>query len=72
MDSWTKDTWVVILGTPLIISEMPTSGNLKSGDSLFCIIPPPNIKEQHLPPPQPRPLDKHNILFDPVQHMGMA
>ena len=26
--------------------EMPTSGNLKSGDSFFCITPPPNTNHQ--------------------------
>ena len=31
-------------------AEMPTSGNLKSGDSFFCISP-PNINDQPPPPP---------------------
>ena len=37
---------------------MPTSGDLKSGDSLFCITPPPPPTKcqqpQHPPPPCPQ------------------
>ena len=40
----------------LSISEMPTSGDLKSGDSFFCISP-PNINDQ--PPSAPH---KHNSI----------
>ena len=36
---------------------MPTSGNLKSGDFLFCIIPPPQYQRSTpLLPPPPRPI----------------
>ena len=33
----------------MIITEMPTSANLKSGELFFCTIPPPN---QPTPPPK--------------------
>ena len=32
---------------------MPTSGDLKSGDSLFCITPPPTKCQQPQHPPAP-------------------
>ena len=38
-------------------AEMPTSGNLKSGDSFFCISP-PKINDQ----PLPLPHHKHNSI----------
>ena len=45
------------------VAEMPTFGNLKSGDSFFCITP-PNLNDQPtcpLPPPPPS-RDKHNLI----------
>ena len=33
---------------------MPTSGDLKSGDSLFFTTPPPGNSINHRPPPHPR------------------
>ena len=38
--------------------DMPTSGNLKSGDSLFCIPPPPIYQWSTTPPPP----HKHNSI----------
>ena len=38
------------------LTEMPTPGNLKSGDSLFCITTPyPNFNDQQPPPPPADP-----------------
>ena len=38
------------------LTEMPTPGNLKSGDSLFCITTPyPHFNDQPPPPPPPPP-----------------
>ena len=44
---------------------MPTCGNLKFGDSLFCIIPPPPKKEQPTPltPIPPRPTIRSSPQF---------
>ena len=43
---------------------MQTSGNLKSGDSFFCITPPPPSEYQRSTPllPTPRPPHKHNSI----------
>ena len=43
---------------------MPTSGNLKTGES-FSFIPPPNINDQLSPPPPPH---KHNS----IQSLGLG
>ena len=45
---------------------MPTSGKLKSGDSLFCIISPPKNTTNPWPHPPPPP------QFDPVPHLSHA
>ena len=36
----------------LRLAEMPTSGDLKSGDCLFSLSPPPNFNEPPLSPPK--------------------
>ena len=42
--------------------EMPTSGNLKSGDSFFLPFPSPNINDQANAPPPPPAHHKHNSM----------
>ena len=40
---------------------MPTSGDLKSGDSLFAFPPPPIVTEPH-PPNQPSTIEMYEVL----------
>ena len=54
---------------------MPTSGNLKTGDSFFCTPPPPNINDQ--PPPPPRSGEKHRsfnfkIIYNGIKTVSMV
>ena len=49
---------------------MPTCGNLKFGDSLFCIIPPPPQKKRTTNPPDPDPPPAPQ--FDPVPNLSHA
>ena len=52
---------------------MPTSGNQKSGDSLFCITP-QIINDQSLPltPTSAPTPDKYNSIQSLIYHMGKA
>ena len=48
-----------------VFAEMPASGNLKCGDSLFLHnppLPPSNISDQPSPDPDPDPPDKRELL----------
>ena len=44
----------------LLITEMPTSGDLKSGDSLFFTTPPP--RKFNKPPPAPHPWQRWELI----------
>ena len=50
---------IVVVHNP----EMPTSGNLKSGDSFFCITPSPPAPTEYQ---WSTPLPPHKAQFDPV------
>ena len=57
---------IEVVGTVIFVyiprrAEMPTFGNLKSGDSLFCTNPPP----PPTPPPPPPPTSDVNALPRP-------
>ena len=56
-----SEVWFFIFYyTGYTISYLPTSGDLKSGDSLFCTtLPPPNVNSTNTPtPPPPRRANK--------------